>query len=179
MRAPSRWLRNPALVFLAPLALGLVATIVAVNAVRARPPRAAAPPGPPRRIVSLAPSITEVLFAIGAGDRVVGVTSHCDYPADVTTRARVGGYNAPNIELILDAHPDLVLVPQEGAIFGAYERLRSLGLRVEPVAVTCLADLEGAIMRAGSLVGRPAEAGALANDLRRRAIAVEPAVAGR
>ena len=131
------------------------------------------------RVVSLAPSITEVLFAIGAGDQVIGVTSHCDFPAEVTARARVGGYNTPNIELILASRPDLVLVPQEGAIFGAYEKLRDLGLRVEPIAVTRLADVGPAVRAIGKFAGHEAEADRLATELDARMGAVRRAVEGR
>ncbi len=63
---------------------------------------------PPQRIVSLAPGITEILFSLGLGDRVVGVTNYCDYPPAAVTKQRVGGLN-PNFEVILTLRPDLVV----------------------------------------------------------------------
>ncbi len=63
----------------------------------------------PRRIISLAPSITETLFAIGAGDKVVGVTTFDDYPPEVKRIFKVGGFSNPNLERILYLKPDLVL----------------------------------------------------------------------
>src|SRR5262249_5856081 len=74
--------------------------------------RAASPPaaGPPARIVSLAPSTTEIVFGLGGGDRVVGVCAQCDYPDAATRLPRVGGYLAPSVEAVLGQRPDLVMV---------------------------------------------------------------------
>jgi iron complex transport system substrate-binding protein len=66
-----------------------------------------------RRIISFAPSITETLFALGLGDRVVGVTRFCTYPDQVKTIPRIGGYLDPNYEMILSLKPDLVLLLKE------------------------------------------------------------------
>ena len=63
----------------------------------------------PSRIVSLAPSNTEILYAIGAGDLVVGVTTYCDYPPEVQEVERIGGFTDPNIEKIVSLKPDLLL----------------------------------------------------------------------
>ena len=62
------------------------------------------------RIVSAAPSITEILFALGAGDQVVGDTAYCNYPEAAKRKPKIGGYATPNIELILALNPDLVFV---------------------------------------------------------------------
>ena len=67
----------------------------------------------PVRIVSLAPSITETLFALGLGDRVVGVTRFCAYPPEARTRPRVGGYFDPSYEAIVALRPDLVVILRE------------------------------------------------------------------
>ncbi len=66
-----------------------------------------------RRIVSMAPSITETLYALGLGNRVVGVTRYCDFPPDVQRKTRVGGYFDPNLEAILMLKPDLVIMLEE------------------------------------------------------------------
>jgi iron complex transport system substrate-binding protein len=128
----------------------------------------AGPVGTPGRVVSLAPSITELVFALGAGERLVGVTSHCDHPAGARSLPRVGGYTEPNIELVLAARPDVVLVPAEGTLLGPTTRLRSLGLRVAPVTVTALPELFTACERLGALLGVPSRGAALAADLRGR-----------
>src|SRR5207247_11090194 len=62
------------------------------------------------RIVSTAPSITEILFALGAGDQVVGDTLYCNYPEAAKSKPKIGGFKTPNIELILALNPDLVFV---------------------------------------------------------------------
>lgn len=66
-------------------------------------------PAPPRRLVSLAPSITEILYFLEAGDRLVGVTSYCNFPPEVKNKPRVGTYWEFNLEAILALKPDLVL----------------------------------------------------------------------
>ena len=71
--------------------------------------------GPPARVVSLAPSITEIVYALGAGGRLVGVCAQCDQPPEVAGVPRVGGYLTPSVEAVLATQPDLVIaVPSPG-----------------------------------------------------------------
>ncbi|MCK4221900.1 MAG: cobalamin-binding protein [Dehalococcoidia bacterium] len=63
----------------------------------------------PQTIVSLAPSNTEILFALGLGDKVVGVTKHCDYPQEASEKEKIGGYSTPDLEKIVALQPDLIL----------------------------------------------------------------------
>ena len=65
--------------------------------------------GVPQRIISLAPSNTEILFALGLADRVVGVTDYCDYPPEAQDKPSIGGFSTPNMEEVLALSPDLVL----------------------------------------------------------------------
>src|SRR5437588_688258 len=65
------------------------------------------------RIVSTAPSITEILFALGAGDQVVGDTTYCNYPEAAKTKAKIGGFTTPNLELILALKPDLIFMTKD------------------------------------------------------------------
>src|ERR1700752_4858196 len=67
-------------------------------------------PQPVQRIVSLAPSLTETIYALGLQDRLVGDTDYCDYPADAQKKTKVGGGINPSLEIIASLHPDLVLV---------------------------------------------------------------------
>lgn len=77
-----------------------------------------------RRIVSMAPSITETLYALGLGDRVVGVTSDCRYPPEVTEKTWIGGCYDPNFEAILALKPDLVILSEEHEqALSAFEKL--------------------------------------------------------
>jgi iron complex transport system substrate-binding protein len=86
-----------------------------------------------QRIVSLAPSITEILFALGLGDRIVGVTKHCDYPAEALTKTSVGSYIDLNIEKILALNPDLVIATADGNEKGSVDRLAVFKI---PVLIT-------------------------------------------
>jgi cobalamin transport system substrate-binding protein len=84
----------------------------------------------PQRIISLAPSVTEILFALGVGDRVVGVSTYCDYPPAATHIDHIGTFLQPDVERILIEQPDLVIgVPSPGNR-APVERLESLGVRV-------------------------------------------------
>lgn len=126
----------------------------------------------PTRIVSLAPSNTEILFALGLGDRVVGVTDYCNYPAEATEKPKVGGYSTVNIERVVTAKPDLVV-----AAFGNTEEvvhhLRSLGLTV----IALNPDSAGGTLRdirlVGTATGTGAEAERLAASMEARIEAVK------
>lgn len=102
--------------------------------------RTVALPLRPRRIISLAPSVTEVLYLLGADDRLVGVTTHCDWPEDARNKPRTGSLLNPNYELILAAEPDLVIASTAGNDRRAIFRLIELGL---PVFVTAPRSVEG------------------------------------
>ncbi|MHC4389809.1 MAG: ABC transporter substrate-binding protein [Planctomycetota bacterium] len=136
-------------------------------------------PRVPQRIVSLAPSVTELVFAVGAGSRLVGATSSCDVPEAARTVPCVGNYNAPNKELVIAADPDLVLVPQEGSLLDPTSEIEALGIRVVPLRIETLDDLYSACEQVGELTGDAERGQALADSLRERAAAVARAVAGR
>lgn len=80
---------------------------------------------PPRRIISLAPNITEILFALGLGPRVVGVTRYCNYPPEATAKEKIGGLVDPNLEKIQALGPDLI-VAFRGNPRGVLNKLRNL-----------------------------------------------------
>jgi len=103
----------------------------------------------PERIVSLAPSNTEILFALGLGDRVVGVTDYCNYPEEVKNKPKVGGYSTVNIERVLALNPDLV-VAAYGNGKETVEILREYGLTVIALNPENLSD----VMRDIELLGR-------------------------
>lgn len=106
---------------------------------------------PPARIVSLAPSVTEILFALGVGERVVGVSTYCDYPPEAKRVDRIGTFLTPNVELILAKRPDLVIgVPSPGNR-APVENLQDLGLRVlivDPEGVAAIATAIRDVARA-------------------------------
>lgn len=84
----------------------------------------------PQRIVSLAPSITEILFALGLEQKIVGVTDYCDYPPRARSLPKVGGFKGVNLEALLALQPDLVLATQDGNLARDLKRLSDLGLQV-------------------------------------------------
>lgn len=99
--------------------------------------------GPPARVVSLSPAVTEMLFAVGAGDRVVGVTSYCDYPPEAAKLPKVGSYTGLSVEKVIALRPDVV-IGMRGNAPEALKALRQAGLKVlahDPVTVAGVLDL--------------------------------------
>lgn len=106
----------------------------------------------PERIVSLAPSITENLFALGVGDRVVGVTSWCDYPEEARQRTVIGDAINLNIELLLSLEPDLI-VGDSTLVQSHLERLEALGLSTFIIGPSTIAEVEKSLIDLGEAVG--------------------------
>jgi iron complex transport system substrate-binding protein len=127
--------------------------------------------GTPQRIVSLAPSNTEILFALGLGDKVVGVTDYCDYPPEALNKTKVGGYANPDIEKIVALNPDLVLVAY-GTPMDVINNLVGLGLTVYGIKTTDLDDLLNDIRRVGEITDKELEAQALTSAMESRIQAV-------
>ncbi len=126
----------------------------------------------PRRIVSLAPSVTETLFALGLGERVVGATRYCDYPPEALKVARVGGYLDPDYEAVAGLKPDLVigLTASEHGPVGA--NLAQLGLRHMAVDQGTVDGLLESIPAIGRACGAEPAAKRMAGELRARMDAV-------
>ncbi len=122
-----------------------------------------APPANPQRIVSLAPSVTETLFALGLGTRVVGVTDFCAYPPEVANIPKVAGFSSVNFEAVLRARPDLVALPVDK--LGSRMRLEQLGLPVLMLDTRSLSGFLAAVRALGEATGRGARAEALLQDL--------------
>jgi len=124
-----------------------------------------APGAPPERIVSLAPNITEILFALGLGDKIVGVTRYCDYPPAALEKEKVGGFLDPDFEKIKSLTPDLV-IGFRGNPLGALEKLRSIGLSVFVLDIgNVLEDVPRTIDKIGRIARRTEEARALVRSL--------------
>ncbi len=134
-------------------------------------------PAAPRRIVSLVPSVTELLFALGAQGVLVGVTDFCDYPAEARTKPSVGGMLAPSLETIIALKPDLVVATTAGnreETFVQLARLKIPVYLVNPASVAGMLDL---ISRLGSLTGHDGAATRLVSSLDGRIKAVVARVA--
>ncbi len=119
-----------------------------------------APPDAPKRIVSLAPSVTETLYALGLGAHVVGVTQFCAYPPEVATKARVGGFRDINLEAVVRTRPDLVVLPKDKV--AGKKLIEGLGIPVLTLDTRSLPGLLQAIEQLGAATGRQQEAEAIA-----------------
>lgn len=127
--------------------------------------------GIPQRIVSLAPSNTEILFALGLGERIVAVTDFCDYPPEAREKPSIGGYTSPNIEEIVALSPDLIFATNvhEAEITPALERL---GLSVFTLAPNTLDEVLEAVSLVGEVTGNKKQASQLVAGMRNRIKAV-------
>lgn len=115
--------------------------------------------GPPaRRIVSLVPNVTEMLFALGAGDRVVGVSALCDVPPEVTRLPRVGTMVNPSTDAILALNPDALVGVHGPYAPAALDPIRQRGVRLLFPTLETLADVRAAMRTLAALVGDPAAA---------------------
>ncbi|MFQ5586358.1 MAG: ABC transporter substrate-binding protein [Thermodesulfobacteriota bacterium] len=123
----------------------------------------------PKRIVSLGPNITEILFAIGLDEEIVGVTLFSDYPEGAKGKAVVGSYVNINLERLLSLSPDLVISTSDGNPKGSIERLTTMGIPVFVIAPPRgIGDINSAILSIGRITGREGEAGRLVNEMEGR-----------
>src|SRR5258706_10835344 len=131
----------------------------------------AAPPAP-RRVVALAPNLTEIVFALGAGDRLVGVSDFSDYPAAARSLPSIGGVN-PDLERIAVLSPDLILATSEGNSPRTVSLLEKKGYPVLATRATSLEGVLESILEIARRLGIPGRGEALVETLRRREAAVE------
>ena len=94
-----------------------------------------------QRIVSLAPSVTETLFALGFGNRVVGVTTYCDYPAEARNLPKIGGFMSPSLEVIVAKRPDLVIGVSSATDPVKAREMERLGLKVILISLASVSDI--------------------------------------
>ncbi len=126
---------------------------------------AAGPVSPPQRIVSLAPSMTEILYALGLGNNIVGVTTFCDYPEEAKKKPRIGGMSNPSLEAVISLKPDMVVLTTDGNPKEFEERLVSLKVNTFVFQARRLAELPQGIRELGAALGVKARADALARGI--------------
>ncbi|MCM1566521.1 MULTISPECIES: cobalamin-binding protein [unclassified Dehalobacter] len=121
----------------------------------------------PQKIISLAPAITEILFAIGLDQEIIGVSEYCDYPEQALTKEKMGGFKDPNVEMIVAADPDMVFI-SAGVQEDVITKLEELGTTVVVLDADTIDQVISNIELAGSLTGKEAEATALNANMRTR-----------
>jgi iron complex transport system substrate-binding protein len=136
-------------------------------------------PEHPERLISLAPSITETLYALGLGGRVVGDTDYCEYPPEAKKKPHVGPILNPSLEKIVTLQPDLVLGSPEANRIETADRLARLGIPLYGVTAHTVDETLHSIEDLGQVLGRGVEARGLVQGLRQRIEGVERRVAGR
>ncbi|HYA31533.1 MAG TPA: helical backbone metal receptor, partial [Thermodesulfovibrionales bacterium] len=119
----------------------------------------------PKRIVSLAPSMTELLFAFGLEERIVGVTNFCDYPEGAKKKPKIGGMSNPSLEAVITLKPDLVVMTVDGNPREFEERLRSLKIKTYVFRRMRLLEFPQGIREAGAALGVGEKADAIAGGI--------------
>jgi iron complex transport system substrate-binding protein len=179
------------------LKLGLVLLLAAVTLAACAPAAATTTPLPPsspvtitdqagrtvtftsapQRIISLTPSNTEILFALGMGDKVVGVTDYCDYPPEAKSKPSIGGYSTPSLETIVSLSPDLIVADSihETTIV---PQLESQGLKVIVLDANSIDETLAAIAMMGKACGVKENAANIINSMEARIKAVTDKTAG-
>lgn len=120
-------------------------------------------------IVSLAPNLTEIVFAVGAGDRLVGVTTFCNYPKETAGIRKVGDTQKPNIETIVALKPQIVFVSTASQLEAFTKTLDQQGIAVFVAGPNALDEIYKSIETIGEIVGNPQKAGNLVQELKERA----------
>lgn len=119
----------------------------------------------PGRIISMTPSVTETIFALGGEATLIAVTSYCDYPAAARELPSIGGYVDPNFEVIVGLNPDYIITLENDDL---ERKLSTLGLNVVSIKNESISDIFASIQTIGELISRTQEAHALIAAMRRR-----------
>ncbi len=143
---------------------------------------AADPASVPKRIISLAPSMTEILFALGLGDNIVGVTTFCDYPEEAKKKPKIGGMSNPSLEAVVSLRPDVVVLTTDGNPKEFEERLVSLKIKTYVFEARTITGLPQGIRDLANAMGVKERGERLAKSIEdgvRKASASAPRVNGK
>ncbi|MCX5913358.1 MAG: cobalamin-binding protein [Deltaproteobacteria bacterium] len=135
--------------------------------------------GPPLRMISVAPSVTEILFALGLGEKIVGVSSYCNFPPEALRKEKVGGYITPSMEKILSLRPDLVFQTADGDLKSFVNRLAGLGIPVYITNPRSLSETLRAVLKIGEVTFSLPAAQTLVEAMRAKRVGVQERIAGR
>ena len=125
-------------------------------------------PDNPLRVVSLAPSVTDIIFALGEGKSLKGITQHCDVPAEAQSLPKVGSYVHLDLERIVALKPDLCIAVRDGNPEDVVKQLESFGIPVYAVDPRNLESVVDTVLQIGNLLNATAKAEHLANEMRTR-----------
>lgn len=179
LRRALSWPKRGMLMLLLAVAAGWSANPATASAAEANQPTQASVTGPPRRIVSLSPHITELLFAVGAGGALVGVDVWSDYPPAARLIPRVGDVFALDVERLLSLRPDLVMYWESGTPQQQQQQLRTLNLRLMGTEQRHLTDIETALVDFGRLTGHALQGREVAAKFRATRLALIARYANR
>jgi iron complex transport system substrate-binding protein len=135
-------------------------------------------PAYPKRIISLAPNVTEVLYLLGAGPQICGVTRQCDWPDDVRNKPKIGDLLNPNHEVILAAQPDLVIASTAGNDQAAIQKLTDLGLPVFVTAPRSVGGIFSSVAQLGRITGHTAQGERLVSEMKGRLAEIDRRLSG-
>jgi iron complex transport system substrate-binding protein len=135
--------------------------------------------GPPRRIVSVAPNVTEILFALGLEDRLVGVSNYCQYPPEAKKIEKIGGYINPSLEKIVALRPDLVVGIAEGDLRTFVDKLAGLNVPVYIANPRDALEVLTSIRKIGEATFAPEPARRIVRSMEERIRKVQDKVRGR
>lgn len=115
------------------------------------------------RIIALSPSINEIIYALGDGDKIVGNTEYCDFPEASKSKTKVGGYFSPNLEKIVSLKPDLVIMLENSKKLS--QKLHKLGIKTKVLKLTKLEEIQNSIKIIGDILNKEKEASQILNDI--------------
>jgi len=136
-------------------------------------------PQPVNRIVSLAPSLTETVYALGLQDHLVGDTEFCDYPADAQKKTKVGGGINPSLELIANLHPDIVLVTKAFNRLETVQSLENLGISSYATDPRTVEEIISSSKKLSDVLGAPEAGATLAGEMKRRLVDLQQRIGAR
>ena len=148
--------------------LGASISSAAASTVRDEVGREVTFPFPPKRIISLAPNITEILFSLGLDEEIVGVSIHCNFPEKAKTKVRVGSYTSLDYEKITSVKPDLIIATGAGNTRDMVNRLGQLGFSTYVIYPKNFEDILKSILHIGQVVNREKEARTIIEGMKKR-----------
>jgi iron complex transport system substrate-binding protein len=125
-------------------------------------------PFPPKKIISLAPNVTEILFSLGLDQEIVGVSIHCNFPEKVQSKVRVGSYISLDFEKIVSLKPDLIIATGAGNTRDMVDRLERLGFPTYVIFPKNVEDVTRSVGHLSQLVGREKEGAEIIQEMKRR-----------